>query len=145
MADRPLTNIERVRENVAIRVQATSLRAVARQVGMSPTGLEKFLAGGMPYTRSRQKLQDWWEREGSRPVSDITAEGVEIAIGALVRGLPPEHRAPTVSRLVGDLRDAYETSGAVRPPWLAQLCDQWTAGRDPSPVPDADTNAPPDE
>ncbi|HEX9939764.1 MAG TPA: hypothetical protein VGB15_21695, partial [Longimicrobium sp.] len=73
MSERPLTSLERLRETVRLRVEATSLRAVARQVGMSPSGLEKFLAGGTPYAGSRQKLQDWWEREGSRPRAEVSA------------------------------------------------------------------------
>lgn len=125
MTDRPLGNIERLREQVATRVQATSLRSVARQVGMSPTGLEKFLAGGTPYTRSRQKLQDWAERETGRPSNDLTLEGVEIAIGALVRDIPAEHRVDAIARLVRTLRGVYQAQGARPPEWLDQLAATW--------------------
>lgn len=125
MTDRPLGNMERLREQVATRVQATSLRSVARQVGMSPTGLEKFLAGGTPYTRSRQKLQDWAERETGRPSNDLTLEGVEIAIGALVRDIPAEHRVDAIARLVRTLRAVYQAQGARPPEWLDQLAATW--------------------
>ncbi|HSU14031.1 hypothetical protein [Longimicrobium sp.] len=125
MTDRPLGNLERLREQVTTRVQATSLRAVARQVGMSPTGLEKFLAGGTPYTRSRQKLQDWAERETGRPSSDLTLEGVEIAIGALVRDIPAEHRVEAIARLVRTLRAVYQGQGTSPPDWLDQLSATW--------------------
>ena len=147
MADRPLTSIERLRENVAVRVQATSLREVARQVGMSPSGLEKFLSGGVPYACSRQKLQEWWVREGHKPRSDISTEGVEVALGALVRDLPPELRGPTMKKLVRALRGMYETQQAVCPPWLAELSERWVPERDWARAPDADdappTDAPP--
>ena len=145
MADRPLTSIERLRENVAIRVQAASLRAVARQVGMSPAGLEKFLSGGVPYARSRQKLQDWWVREGHKPRSEISTEGVEVAMGALVRDLPPELREPTMKGLVRTLRGMYETQQAVCPPWLAELSERWVPERDWARAPDADDAPPADE
>lgn len=130
MSERPLTNLERLRETVSIRVQATSLRSVARQVGMSPSGLEKFLSGGTPYTRSRQKLQEWWEREGRRPRSELSTEGVVIAIGALVRDLPPEMRGRAMKGIVGSLRGLYETHTAACPPWLAELAEQWAPERD---------------
>ncbi|HEX8905579.1 MAG TPA: hypothetical protein VF771_12085 [Longimicrobiaceae bacterium] len=129
MTDRPLSNLERLRETVANRVQATSLRSVARQVGMSPTGLEKFLAGGTPYARSRQKLQEWAEGEGSRPRSDMTVEGVEVAIGALVRDLPAEHRVEAIRRLVRSLRVVYGAQGPL-PEWLERLSATWLAEDD---------------
>jgi transcriptional regulator with XRE-family HTH domain len=123
--DRPLSNLERLRETVATRVQSTSLRSVARQVGMSPTGLEKFLSGGTPYSRSRQKLQEWAEREGGRPSSDMTVEGVEVAIGALVRDLPAEHRLEAIRRLVRSLRQVYGLQAGAAPEWLDRLAATW--------------------
>ncbi len=131
MSERPLTSLERLRETVALRVQATSLRAVARQVGMSPSGLEKFLSGGTPYTRSRQKLQDWWEREGSRPRSEVSAEGIQVAVGALVRDLPPEFRAEAIERLIRALRDVYDEQQAEHPVWLDSLAATWLSGHPP--------------
>lgn len=128
MSERPLTSLERMRETVALRVQVTSLRAVARQVGMSPSGLEKFLSGGTPYARSRQKLQDWWEREGSRPRSEVSPEGIEVAVGALVRDLPPEFRAEAVQRLIAALREVYREQDAAFPPWLDALSATWLPG-----------------
>ncbi|HEX8691694.1 MAG TPA: hypothetical protein VF746_04690 [Longimicrobium sp.] len=133
MTQRPSTSLERLRESVALRVQATSLRAVARQVGMSAAGLEKFIAGGIPYSRSRQKLQDWWAREGQRPRSDMTTEGVEIAIGALVRDLPPDRRGPAMMGLVRSLRGSYELQGGLCPPWLEELCERWAPADDAPP------------
>lgn len=133
MNDRPLSNLERLRETVATRVQATSLRSVARQVGMSPTGLEKFLAGGTPYSRSRQKLQDWAERESTRPTSDVSVEGVEVAIGALVRDLPAEHRLEAIRRLVHSLRRVYDAQRAPRPEWLDRLSGLWLEEEDTDP------------
>ena len=125
MSDRAVTSLERLRETVALRVQATSLRTVARQVGMSPAGLEKFLSGETPYSRSRQRLQAWWVREAAKPRSDLTVEGVEVAIGALVRDLPPEHRVEAIRRVVATLRRLYAAEGAAEPPWLAQLVELW--------------------
>lgn len=130
MPERAVTSLERLRETVALRVQASSLRAVAREVGMSPAGLEKFLAGETPYSRSRQRLQEWWVREASRPRSDLTVEGVEVAIGALVRDLPPEHRVEAIRRVVAALQGLYEDEGTPVPAWLAELAETWLGGGD---------------
>ena len=121
MDEAPPTSIDRLRESVAIRVHATSLRAVARQVGMSPSGLEKFLAGGMPYTNTRRKLMEWWYREGAEAPMDLSADGVAVALGTLVRDLPPDRRERTLRELVGTLRELYASQGAPCPPWLGEL------------------------
>ncbi|MCA1791645.1 MAG: hypothetical protein LC667_17875, partial [Thioalkalivibrio sp.] len=85
MSERPQTTIDRLREAVTIRVQATSLRSVARQVGMSPSGLDKFLMGGMPYQKSRRKLFDWLHRERGNLGAEHTVDGVAAAMASLVR------------------------------------------------------------
>jgi hypothetical protein len=117
--DESLTDsIDRLRENVAIRVHATSLRAVARQVGMSPSGLEKFIAGGTPYSNTRRKLVEWWYREGTQSHLDLSADGVAVALGTLVRDLPPDRRERTLRELMGTLRELYAAQGTECPPWL---------------------------
>ncbi|HEX8429848.1 MAG TPA: hypothetical protein VF625_01130 [Longimicrobium sp.] len=118
MADPIPTSVDQLRESVAIRVHSTSLRAVARQVGMSPSGLEKFIAGGTPYTNTRRKLMEWWFAEGRHPRSDLSADGVAVALGTLVRELPPERRERALHDLVGTLRELYQAQGAPYPPWL---------------------------
>jgi hypothetical protein len=118
--DEPLpTSIDNLRESVAIRVHATSLRAVARQVGMSPSGLEKFIAGGAPYSNTRRKLVEWWYREGTQSPLDLSADGVAVALGTLVRDLPPDRRERTLRELVGTLRELYAEHGAPCPEWLS--------------------------
>ena len=125
MSDEPVNSLDRLRETVALRVQATSLKTVARQVGMSPAMLERFLAGGTPYSRTRQRLQEWWVREASKPRTDLSVEGVEVAIGALVRDLPPEHRVEAIRRVVASLRRVYREQDAEPPPWLGRLVELW--------------------
>jgi len=121
MAERPLSHLARLRENVALRVAATSLPEVARQVGMSPAGLERFLAGGTPLARSRQKLEEWYDREGGRPAPDVTAAGVEVALGAMLRDLPGELRPQATGRMVGVVCEVYCSAGVPAPPWLREL------------------------
>lgn len=121
MSVRPQPSIDRLRNAIVLRVQATSLRAVARQVGMSPSGLDKFLSGGTPYTKSRRKLFDWLHRERHNLHSDLTADGMAAALGALVRDLAPDRREEALHTLLGTLRDVYGAQPDTAPPWLAQL------------------------
>jgi hypothetical protein len=120
--DEPLpASIDQLRESVAIRVHATSLRAVARQVGMSPSGLEKFIAGGTPYSNTRRKLVEWWYREGTQAPLELSSDGVAVALGTLVRDLPPERRERTLRELVGTLRELYSAHGTPCPAWLSEM------------------------
>ena len=121
MTDRPQTSIDRLREAVIIRVQATSLRSVARQVGMSPSGLDKFLAGGTPYQKSRRKLFDWLHRERNNLGADLTADGIAAALGSLVRDLPPERRERALHALLETLHGLYASHSETAPAWLAEL------------------------
>lgn len=121
MSDRPQSTIDRLREAVTIRVQATSLRSVARQVGMSPSGLDKFLTGGMPYQKSRRKLFDWLSRERGNLGAEHTVDGVAAALASLVRDLPPDRRERALHALLDTLRGLYDTHIDHAPPWLAEL------------------------
>lgn len=126
--DRPQTSITRLREAVTIRVQATSLRAVARQVGMSPSGLDKFLAGGMPYQKSRRKLFDWLHRERNNLGADLTVDGIAAALGSLVRDLPPDTRELAINTLLGTLQNLYATHTETAPNWLGEILQKTADG-----------------
>lgn len=121
MSERPQSSIDRLREAVTIRVQATSLRSVARQVGMSPSGLDKFLTGGMPYQKSRRKLFDWLHRERANLGADHTVDGVAAALSSLVRDLPPDRRERALQSLLDTLRGLYDAHSEHAPPWLGEL------------------------
>jgi hypothetical protein len=74
-ASRREASIRCIREEIAARVNATSLRRVAREVGMSPTGLRKFLDGADPYSPTVHRLRVWYlkfaiERAPAAEVSD---------------------------------------------------------------------------
>ena len=128
MTDRPQTSITRLREAVTIRVQATSLRSVARQVGMSPSGLDKFLAGGMPYQKSRRKLFDWLHRERNNLGADLTVDGIAAALGSLVRDLPPDRREVSLHALLDTLQDLYTTHTETAPAWLGEIMERVADG-----------------
>ncbi|HEY4321938.1 MAG TPA: hypothetical protein VGM77_12275 [Gemmatimonadales bacterium] len=49
-----------LREAVLVRVNDSSLREVANEIGMSWSGLRTFLAGGVPHARTRGKLAAWY-------------------------------------------------------------------------------------
>ena len=117
----PTPSLDRLRDAIQSRVQESSLRAVAREVGMSPSGLQKFLAGGIPYQKSRRKLFEWLQREREPEVEEPPFHGVPRSLAELVRELPYERRDPALAALVETLRTLYDTHGAAAPEWLSRL------------------------
>ena len=75
-----------VRRLVRQRVDQTSLRAVADEIGVSKSGLDSFLQGREPYSKTRLKLTAWYMRQrhpdGGTP---ILASEVDAAIALLER------------------------------------------------------------
>ena len=121
----PPVPLDRVRRSVALQVQASSLRHVARRVGMSPTGLEKFLRGAEPYSIIRRKLVDWWKREGENPRPAVSTDLAADALRALVRDLPPAEQRQAMAEIIQVLRHAHEVDETPVPAWLGELAEQY--------------------
>lgn len=137
----PTPSLDRLREAVGERVQASSLRAVARQVGMSPSGLHKFLSGGVPYQKSRRKLFEWLQHEEAGDAGEGDTGGVEGTLAGLVRDLPFERREAALTALVDTLRSLYETHGGEAPAWLGELEEGDGAAAEPGGTDDEDDDA----
>jgi multidrug efflux pump subunit AcrA (membrane-fusion protein) len=121
MAERdPAVSVQRLREAVAVRVRYRSLRQVAREVGMSPTGLGKFMAGGQPYSATRVKLERWYVRE-RLPEETLSADAAALALRSLTDALPLDASGAVERRLLEVLTDAYAATPAGVPSWLKEL------------------------
>ncbi|MGQ0560631.1 MAG: hypothetical protein ACT443_02005 [Gemmatimonadota bacterium] len=109
-----------LRDVVAARVEAESLRRVARQVGMSPSGLQKFLDGASPYSATRQRLERWYVRETATYRAAVSEDSALAALAILIRDLPASERPHALSILLTAIEDAYREQKR-RPPWLRAL------------------------
>lgn len=112
--------LDQLRAVVMARMANVSLRGVAREVGMSPSGLQKFVDGSVPYLPTRQKLERWYVREASRGEAEMSAEVASAALGVLVSELAPDRRRGVVRRLVREVRAAYDAEGPP-PSWLDEV------------------------
>lgn len=120
-APRGALSLERVREAVAESVEARSLRQVARDVGMSPTGLQKFLAGARPYSATRRKLERWYVRESARYGGELSVGSALAALRVLAQDLPAHKQPRVLGEMVGLLEEAHRAAGRTPPPWLHEL------------------------
>jgi hypothetical protein len=56
------STVDELRARAASAVEASSLRNLARQVGMSAAAMDKFISGTAPTPPTYRKLRAWYER-----------------------------------------------------------------------------------
>lgn len=115
----PAVPVDVLREAAQRRVDDTSLRIAAGEIGVSYSGLRTFLKGTEPYAPTLAKLRAWYAQtvEGQA----MTPERARAMLAALVEGLPPERREEAARELVTRLVESYRKSGADVPDWLRAL------------------------
>jgi hypothetical protein len=91
------------------RIDVSSLRTAAREVGMSPTGLQKVLRGAAPSRSTQCKLEAWYLRhlEGEHRAAS------ELALETLLQDVPRPRRDALREQIRNLLRE--ERSRAQRP------------------------------
>jgi hypothetical protein len=109
-----------IREAARLAVEASSLRAVARAIHMSPMGLKHFLAGTRPYSATLRKLTAWYVVYQAE-AGGFSIETVRSSLVVLTEGIPQESRARAVTTVLGDLRRLHDELGTRPPGWLTTL------------------------
>ena len=113
--------IEAIRREAELARDASSLRAVAREVGITPMGLRYFLLNqGKLQARTLRKLNEWYVRR----MATRTPGGEEETRAALVilAGLYPEsERTRVLIGLLDLLEHDFRSSRMDPPPWLETL------------------------
>ena len=110
-----------LRETAAARVENTSLRSVAREIGMSPTGLKKFLQGTAPYSPTLRRLRNWYVQYAAVQSGNVGLEDAYAALNVLVHDLAPDPRRDTAGCLLECVGRGYDQSGKARPSWMTEL------------------------
>lgn len=113
--------VQHLREMAAARVDSTSLRGVAREIGMSPTGLKKFLLGTAPYSPTIRRLRKWYVQHAALPTGEVSYHDASAALSVLTHDLPPEPRRDAADCVLDCLGKSYDSTGRSRPRWVAEL------------------------
>ncbi|MBW3572945.1 MAG: hypothetical protein KY467_17760 [Gemmatimonadetes bacterium] len=119
-----------LRETAAARVENTSLRSVAREIGMSPTGLKKFLQGTAPYSPTLRRLRSWYVQYAAVQSGNVGLEDAAAALNVLVHDLAPDPRRDTAGCLLECVGRGYDQSGKARPAWMSELRARFAEGPD---------------
>jgi hypothetical protein len=114
-AEKTTAELERIRTALRSAIEQLTLRAVAFQVGMSPTGLHQFVAGASPYGKTRQKVRAWYYREAG--FAAIPPEDALVLLRRVVGTLPEPDSG--VALLLRCVEDAYIAAGMFAPGWVA--------------------------
>jgi hypothetical protein len=110
-----------LRQVTAQRVASTSLRKVAREIGMSATGLSKFLDGNAPYLPTLNRLRNWYLRHAAAPAGSLSQEDAYAALALLVHDLAPDARQQAIDAMLVCMRDGYQRSAQPAPGWIDAL------------------------
>lgn len=106
-------SIPRLRDAAQARAEASSNRAVAREIGIALRGFQLFLEGSRPQQKTLDKLLAWYRDHVERTEGPpITASD---ALLVLVRALPTERRPSAAAALVSTLLEQHQAA-AVNPP-----------------------------
>lgn len=119
----PHLDFDRVREYANERVNGSSLRVLAYQIGINHSTLHNFIEGARPHARTRAALGAWYvEQTGDegRPgaVETRGEAGLRAALTLLGAFYPPEYRASTRRRFAAFLVKEAGQSGVPVPAWL---------------------------
>jgi hypothetical protein len=107
----PEIDLNEVRTYANRRADATSVRQVAREIGMRHTALTKFLAGSEPYAKTRVPICEWYIRvTQGRPAKpgrqESALEDAEGHLDALLVDLRGEVRTEARLRISTALAQA---------------------------------------
>ena len=121
--------VEAIRQAARLATEATSLRAVARGVGMSPMGLRHFLDGRRPYSATLRKLNVWFVAHSAEQAAGFSEDAARSALAVLLDGIPEAGRDQAAAIVLDDLWRTHRHFGSRPPAWLTALRDR---GDEPS-------------
>lgn len=114
-------SIDRIRREAQLAVEASSLRSVAAEVGLTPMGLRGFVRGeSAPQPRTVRKLTFWYARR----MGALEPQGEEAARASIVRLAalyPPADRARVELLFLQLMEEQFRESGMAPPAWLQTL------------------------
>ncbi|WP_420127625.1 hypothetical protein [Longimicrobium sp.] len=113
--------LDAIRREAELARDATSLRAVARAIGITPMGLSGFLASGSnPQARTVRKLNSWYVRRmATRPPEG--EDEARAALTILAGYYPQKQRFRVLSRVLDSMEAEFRESGVAPPAWLETL------------------------
>jgi hypothetical protein len=110
-----------LRDAVEREIAELSLRQAAKQIGVSPNGLRNFIAGSVPRSATRAKLERWLASLDHRSVPPPTLSHLVRLLTDLAGDLSPQQTALLGRNISALLADAYQVGRMAPPRWVSDL------------------------
>jgi len=111
------SELDRIRDALRLAIERGTLRFVAAQVRMSPTGLQQFVDGTKPYGKTREKVRAWYYREAG--MNTWTPDEAMRFLRRFVGTVPEPDRG--VARLLDSVESVYREQGMFAPDWVGRV------------------------
>jgi hypothetical protein len=111
MPSKAVLTLKVLRDAVRRRVEQTSIRVVAEEIGMSPSGLHILLRGSRPHPATREKLVRWYveqrdaQETRGEPVSPVD---VDVALQLLMLYVTQDARETVQRRRIREIVRRFE-------------------------------------
>lgn len=114
-----------LREHVRRYMEANgvSLRQVARELKVSPTGLGKFLDGSVPRAGTRGKVKEWIARRAAETRQIPPDMGETLFELSTLAGLTEEHRREMLQMVVEGVAARHRKQKTEPPEWIRKHAD----------------------
>lgn len=121
LAKRVVVPVRVFREAVARKVEATSLRYVAAEIGISRSALYTFIQNekAEPYSKNYQKFLAWYVRD-RREAQGIDADSAAASLELLTLHFPPRRRRRIQQDLL-ELLEQRRGDEMPAPQWLNEI------------------------
>ena len=117
---RPYVSLDVVRDAVRRAITRRSLRQVAREVGLSPRGLNLFIDGNKSQSGTALKLRNWYVAHGAEDVG-ISGDTVAASLHQMLDGLDEAERELGVMTILISVETLFRRSKKPPPPWIDDL------------------------
>lgn len=113
--------LNQIRAALRARVDETSLRNTAGEVGISPGGLSNTMDGAVPHWKTMDLLRRWFVRNQLRQAGPPPIETYQIVLDAMVESIPEAEQSRAKLRLLDEVERLHRIEGCVPPEWLVAL------------------------
>jgi hypothetical protein len=107
--------VDTLRQAARARVNETSLRVAAGEIGMSHRGLEGFINGARPHPQTVQKLTTWYARRAAEGAFDSSRELVDLALTILANCFPSAVRVQVRTKFAAEFDQVARAHGVALP------------------------------
>jgi len=110
-----------IREALREAVERISLRGVARELGMSPTGLRGLIDGAVPYVKTQRKVRVWLASYDRDVHGDLPTSTIAGVLRRLLWRVPGQSRNGAEVRVLNGFEEAFRFAGVEAPAWIAEI------------------------